>query len=118
MGTVLNAHCECGYSAKASCASSRREHGRVFNYPHQCDQSHQVVTVDLLLSPPSCPECGSQVVARYSVAIRHPKYGLFYRLMARINGSAQKQRQATAALNARFPGPTRSRVLRRARYRA
>lgn len=98
MGTVLSASCICGYSATASTASSRREHGKVFMYPHLCAGCSEVVSVDLLAVQQLCPKCGSSAVTRYGVAIKEMPYGWWPRLVARITGAQRRHDEQTKKL--------------------
>jgi DNA-directed RNA polymerase subunit RPC12/RpoP len=71
MGTLLKATCDCGYSGKGNCSSSRREHGRVFHYPHLCTQCQEVVSPDLLSPSLQCPNCGNRELVMYGTVEAH-----------------------------------------------
>lgn len=100
MGSTLKAACSCGYTCSVSCASSRREHLKKFYYPHQCNQCHEVVSVDILNTPHSCPRCGGHDIQRYGVAIPEIPYGWWHRLIARITGAQKHHDDALDTLNA------------------
>lgn len=99
MGTEVKASCECGYAGSALCGSTRREHGKLFWYPHRCNHCHELVTVDLLQSPITCDKCGSQDVKRYGVVIKQIPYGWKNKLIARFNGDLRRDREARDTLN-------------------
>jgi Zn finger protein HypA/HybF involved in hydrogenase expression len=65
MGTGLKATCSCNYAAEASIGSSRAEHGKVFRFPHVCNDCQTVGSVDVLSEDPACDKCGSTNVTSY-----------------------------------------------------
>ena len=70
MGAMLRAHCECGYTETSSTASGRRDHGKVFTYPHICHTCHSVVSADILEPQLTCPKCGSTDLNTYGVTTK------------------------------------------------
>lgn len=69
MGQQLVASCPCGYQGRASVGSSRRDHGKVFSFPHHCQSCTQVVSGDVLASELKCPKCASSELIQYGVKI-------------------------------------------------
>jgi hypothetical protein len=70
MGAMLRANCECGYTETSSTASGRRDHGKVFTYPHICHTCHCVVSADILEPQLTCPKCGSTDLNTYGVTTK------------------------------------------------
>lgn len=71
MGAILRAICDCGYSGGGTCSSGRRDHGRVFYYPHLCNQCKEVVSPDLLGPILQCPGCGNKDLTLYGTSKLH-----------------------------------------------
>ena len=67
MGVGLRTICCCGYEERAVIGSTRRNHGRVFMYPHRCGACRTLVNVDLLKQPVVCPVCFSDKITRYGL---------------------------------------------------
>jgi Zn finger protein HypA/HybF involved in hydrogenase expression len=65
MGTGLKATCTCGYEAEASIGSSRAGHGKIFRFPHFCNDCQTAGSVDTLSERPACNNCGSTNVTSY-----------------------------------------------------
>ena len=65
MGTGLKGTCTCGYEAEASIGSSRAGHGKVFRFPHFCNDCQTVGSVDVLSERPACDNCESTNVTSY-----------------------------------------------------
>lgn len=84
LGQELRAICDCGYSEKALCGSTRRQYGHVFNYPHRCKSCDQVVTIDVLSSSYLCPKCGSHDVVAYGKSLPCMPRGTFFTRLIRI----------------------------------
>lgn len=95
MGSTLNAQCPCGYEGSATVASGRRDHGKVFYYPHCCEDCKAVVSIDILKPEQSCPTCGGSSLTRYGVAIKELPYGRWERFKAWLNGDYKRHAQLT-----------------------
>ena len=100
MGAILKATCRCGYSAEAYTASGRRDHGKVFEFPHLCADCAEVVSADLLAERVQCPKCGGSAITRYGVAIKEIPFGWWPRLLAHITGAQRRRDLQMARLKA------------------
>ena len=80
MGEGLKAQCSCGYEGVGTVGSTRAEHGKMFWFPHHCNQCNAVVSPDLLAENVCCDECGSKDIATYE-ATSKPCTELFGRLL-------------------------------------
>ena len=67
VGSGLQAICGCGYEARAVIGSTKRDHGRVFIFPHRCDACRSLINVDLLKQTAICPLCSSDKISRYGL---------------------------------------------------
>lgn len=95
MGTTFRASCTCSAnSEKVMIGSSRREHGKVFYYPHACGGCGSVVSVDLLQESCACPNCGSHGLVRYGVSVTEAPYGRWYQIIGLITGRSKRDRDA------------------------
>ncbi len=99
MGTTLEARCKCGYVESAMVASGRRDHGKVFFYPHACDDCSAMVSIDILKSPVVCPTCGSSNVKSYGVAIKELPFGRWNRFKAWLSGDKKRHAEQKAAVH-------------------
>jgi len=94
MGSVLKCFCQCGYQEEVVVASGRKDHGKIFYYPHACYGCRSVVSIDILSSLKCCPNCLSEEVSIFGSKINHVGYGLFERLIARLSGRLKKTEEA------------------------
>ena len=86
VGTGLQVICSCGYEARAVIGSTKRDHGRVFMYPHRCDACRSLVNVDLLKQPTVCPVCSSDKISRYGWCKPNRPKGTVRRWLQRLFG--------------------------------
>jgi hypothetical protein len=80
MGTGLKATCTCGYETEASIGSSRAGHGKVFRFPHFCNDCQTVGSVDVLSELPACNKCGSKNITSYETNTKRVPNRLLERL--------------------------------------
>jgi predicted Zn-ribbon and HTH transcriptional regulator len=80
MGTGLKATCTCGHEAEASIGSSRAGHGKVFRFPHFCNDCKNVGSVDVLSERSACDKCGSTNVTSYETNTKRVPNRLLERL--------------------------------------
>jgi hypothetical protein len=73
MGAFFQAVCSCGYEALAATGSSRANHGRVFLFAHACSPCGELVNVDLLANPATCPKCSGTLLRRFGIAVPNKK---------------------------------------------
>lgn len=74
MGTQLTGQCGCGYEANVFIASGRANHGKVFKYPHYCDDCSSMTSIDILSGSNNCTECGGQNVHSYEASTKTLSY--------------------------------------------
>lgn len=74
MGTELTGKCSCGYQGKVYIASGRANHGKVFKYPHYCDDCSSLTSIDILSGRVACSECDSENVHSYEATSRTLSY--------------------------------------------
>lgn len=95
MGTTFRTKCACGdQSDKVMIGSSRREHGKVFHYPHACMDCRSVVSADLLSKPCACPHCGTSNIERYGASLTEAPHGRWHNFLGLITGRSKRD-QAT-----------------------
>lgn len=80
MGTGVKATCTCSYNAEATIGSSRAGHGKIFRFPHFCNDCQTVVSVDVLSELPACNACGSINVTSYETNTKRVPNRLLERL--------------------------------------
>jgi len=98
MGTTLEARCRCGYIESAMVASGRREHGKVFYYPHACEDCQSVVSVDILKSPMACPKCGGSNITSYGVEIKELPFGRWNLFKSWLSGDTKRHAEQKKAV--------------------
>jgi Zn finger protein HypA/HybF involved in hydrogenase expression len=98
MGSSLSAACPCGYSGKASIGSSRRDHGKRFDFPHECTDCKEVTTVDLLQTPPVCFKCNGTNVTLYGFVVKHVPHGRWNKVKSWFDGSYKREKEGMALL--------------------
>ena len=66
MGSIITAHCECGYKKEEMfVGGGMRDFGTVCNFPHYCEACKIVFEANLLKKERYCPECGTEKVVAY-----------------------------------------------------
>ena len=70
MGMVLEAQCPCGYVGRSALGAGRSDFDSHCAAPALCVMCPSVVTVDLLDTPPVCPECQWEAIPYDSRAIQ------------------------------------------------
>jgi hypothetical protein len=65
LGTVLLAKCACGFEVETTVGAGRFTHRTICNFPCMCKRCQNMVTANLLASPPVCPDCGSTDIVPY-----------------------------------------------------
>jgi rRNA maturation endonuclease Nob1 len=99
MASTLDASCSCGYSGSAMYAFGRRDQGKIFYYPHACTDCKKVVSVNILQTPNTCAECGSNNIFRYGVLLKHPlSIGRWARIKTWLNGEAARYEKEKSEL--------------------
>ena len=98
MGSTVIAHCSCGYEGSATIASGRRDHGKVFYYPHCCEDCNAVVSIDILKPEQSCPTCRGSRLTSYGISIKELPYGRWERFKAWLKGDFQRHAKLTQTL--------------------
>lgn len=73
MGTGLKAQCTCGYQSDTVIGSTRRDHGRIFYFPHVCRSCMEVVSVNLLAEDVQCPLCSGKDLMIYGSSYSNAK---------------------------------------------
>jgi len=80
MASGLKATCVCNYEAMSIIGSSRAENGKVFDFPHYCNDCQSVTRADLLSFAPCCNECGSTNITSYETSTRRTPFSLLEKL--------------------------------------
>lgn len=65
MGTRVLTRCACGLEAETAVGSVRRSRRTSCSFPCLCEGCNDLVTANLLVRPPVCPECGSTALVPY-----------------------------------------------------
>lgn len=102
MGTQVEAKCPCGYCSTASIGSGRRNHGKVFYYPHLCHDCHIVETVDILSGALKCSKCGGVNLSSYGQPIKELPYGRWNIFKAWLAGDVRRHKQEKQAVQGRI----------------
>lgn len=88
MGEGLKAQCSCGYEGYGTVGSTRATSGKVFRFPHHCNQCKAVVSPDLLAENVCCPKCGSKDMGTYEATSKRCT-----ELFGRLLGPKWRKRQ-------------------------
>lgn len=102
MGTQVEAKCACGYSSTTKIGSGRRDHGKVFYYPHQCHDCHALVTIDILSEGPKCSQCGCSNLSSYGQPIKELPYGRWNIFKAWLTGDVRRYKREMQAVQGRI----------------
>lgn len=70
MGIVLEAQCPCGYEGRSALGAGMGDFTRSCLAPALCVVCERVATIELLDTPPRCPDCQSDVIPYDSPAVQ------------------------------------------------
>lgn len=102
MGTTFEAKCDCSDIIEpVMIGSSRRDHGKVFYYPHACSDCGSNSSIDLLKNSKVCPKCNSQNLYRYGDCVTEAPYGRWYRIKGWITGRTKRDQVALDSMRGR-----------------
>jgi Zn finger protein HypA/HybF involved in hydrogenase expression len=74
--------------------SSRREHGKVFYYPHVCSDCKSNISVDLLSESKICSKCSSLNIHIYGESVTEAPFDRWHKIKGWITGRTKRDQVA------------------------